>query len=134
MESAETALPGSTEVEGRPTLALLGKENNHHHQKLHKTPKHLELWGGGKPASEGWSKAEGERQNGAASQRASRCVRKQMPVLQAGALRPPKEPPSREMWTPIHWLPQASPGRDESGCKPFKSVSRVHTALGSRGQ
>lgn len=60
MESAETALPGSTEVEGRPTLALLGKENNHHHQKLHKTPKHLELWGG-----------ESRRLRGGARQRAS---------------------------------------------------------------
>ena len=59
-----------------------------------------------------WSKAEGERQDAPGP-----------PALQAGALRPAKEPASRPVWAPLLWLPQVSPGTGESGCKPFKSVS-----------
>lgn len=106
------------------------KENNHHHhQKLQKNLKHLEL---GK-TKQNKTKAGiwwVEQGRGRAPrwlpprQRASRCVPNPTPALQAGALRPSKEPPSRDVWTPLHWLPQVSPGRGESGCMPFKSVSR----------
>ena len=58
------------------------------------------------------------------SQPASGCVPNQMPALQAGALRPAKQRPSRGVWTLLHRLPQVSPGASSLG-----AFLGVHTAL-----
>ncbi|XP_044898652.1 uncharacterized protein LOC123381504 [Felis catus] len=104
--SVEVLLLRSSEVERGLNLASLGKRNKTTADQLNTSLKHLEL------ISNNHQKAvlvlvlvRGARRSAKTAPPASRPVG----VCQGRSSEPAEEPPSREVWTPLHWLPRPGP-------------------------